>query len=262
MASKALITEFDNAKIVDYRDPKAPNNAIVITCEHASNALPDGYSWSEFDREHFANEHWGWDPAALDVAMYLASELKCVLVHSLYSRLLVDVNRDITSDTLFRKEGDGKEIELNKDLSEEEEKHRIYKYHFSYYTALREASEKVDPALIISVHSMTAVYEGKQRELEVGVLFTDSEKLGENVDKELQEKGYKSAQNEPYDGNILNAMNCILRANYPVRREAFCYEIRNDIIQDPIRAPQVKKDLLEVARKTCKIEEKINYMGF
>jgi len=52
--------------------------------------------------------------SSLDMATHLAKELKCVLVYSLYSRLLLDVNRCITAQTLFRKSGDGQIVDLNK----------------------------------------------------------------------------------------------------------------------------------------------------
>ena len=256
-----LITEYENAKIIDFRDPANPNNTIALTCEHATNVLPQEYKWTDNDLENFANSHWGWDPAALDVAMYLAQELKCILIHSLYSRLLVDVDRDITSDSLFRQSGDGKNIDLNQNMSKEEEHNRIIKYHMPYYNALREVSEKVDPTITVSIHSFTPIYEGNVRDMEVGVLFTDSEELGQRVYEEVNERRLIARMNEPYYGEILNAMNSVLRANYPVRREAFCYEIRNDLIQDEERALTVKKNLLDALRTACRIDEKANYMG-
>lgn len=248
---KPLRTEFENAKIIDFRDPNNPNNSIVITCEHASNSLPEGYSWTDSDRTYFANEHWAWDPASLDVAQSLAAELKCILVHSLYSRLLCDVNRDVTSDALFRQQGDGRKIDLNQNLTRKEELKRIHKYYSSYYIALREISEKIDPTYIISIHSYNSIYEGKMREMEIGVLFTDSEKLGKKMHEKIAEKGYNVKMNDPWPADLAIAMNCIARANYPVRREGITLEFRNDIIQEPKKATEVKKDVLEVVKETC-----------
>jgi len=59
--------------------------------------------FTDNDLKHFVNDHWGYDIGAFQMADALAKELKCVFVHSLYSRLLLDPNRSIVSDSLFRK---------------------------------------------------------------------------------------------------------------------------------------------------------------
>jgi len=247
-----LRTEYENAKIVDFRDPENPNNTIVITAEHASNALPEGYSWTENDRSYFANEHWGSDPGSLDIALHLAKELKCVLVYSLYSRLLLDVNRNIAADTLFRTNGDGHTVDLNKDLTYEEEQNRILKYHHSYYNALREVSVKVDPLYIFSVHSFTALYEGQPRALEVGILVSHSDDLGDKVCEGYKKRNHKVAVNEPYDGKEgLNALDTLLYAKYPVRRQGIQFEFRNDLLLDPKKAEKLKADTVEAVKEAC-----------
>lgn len=246
---RELRTEFENARILDFRDPENPNNSIAISCEHASNELPEGYSWTENDRLYFAEDHWGWDPGALDMAMYLAKELKCVLVYSLYSRLLTDVNRNLAADTLFRQSGDGRIIDLNKDITYEEEQKRIVKYHHSYYNALREVSVKIDPLYVFSVHSYTPVYEGQRRTLEVGVLVSYCDEMGAKVHSTFKKKGYNVEINQPYDGKQgLNALDTLLFATKPVRREGIEFEFRNDILRDPSRAPTLKADALEAIK--------------
>jgi predicted N-formylglutamate amidohydrolase len=250
-----LITEFENARIADFRDQNDPNNDIVITCEHATNELPEDYSWTENDRTFFADDHWGYDPGALDVAMDLAKELKCVLVYSLYSRLLVDVNRNVAADTLFRTNGDNRFVDLNMNLTYEDEQERIKKYHHSYYNAIREVSVKIDPTYIFSVHSFTPLYEGQPRTLEIGVLISYSDELGKKVFDEINKKSeYNIAMNEPYDGKQgLNTVDTLLFAKYPVRRQGIEFEFRNDILLDPKRAPKVKADVLEAIKKSCNI---------
>jgi len=250
--SLEIRTEFENAKIADFRDPQNPNNLIVITCEHASNQLPEGYSWTENDRTYFANDHWGYDPGSLDVALCLAKELKCVLVYSLYSRLLVDVNRSLAADTLFRTNGDGRTVDLNSKITYEEEQSRILKYHHSYYNALREVSIKIDPLYIFSVHSFTALYEGEARALEVGLLISYSDELGKKVYDGFKKKNHNVAINEPYDGKQgLNALDTLLFAKYPVRRQGVEFEFRNDLLLDPKKASKIKADTLEAIKDAC-----------
>lgn len=252
MSNSQIRTEYDNAKIVDFRDPENPNNVVVITCEHASNELPEDYSWTENDRKYFADDHWGYDPGSLDVGMYLAKELKCVLVYSLYSRLLVDVNRNLAGDTLFRTHGDGKTVDLNANLTYEEEQKRIMKYHHSYYNAIREISMKIDPQYIFSVHSFTGLFEGQPRALEVGILVSHSDELAKKVYNGFDKGAYNIGINEPYDGKQgLNSLDTLLFAKYPVRRQGIEFEFRNDILMDPIRAPKIKADTLEAIKSAC-----------
>jgi len=254
-STSTLRTEYENARIVDFRDPEAPNNTVVITAEHASNGLPEGYSWTEDDRTYFADDHWGYDPGSLDMAMYLAKELKCLLVYSLYSRLLVDVNRSTSADTLFRTSGDNRIVDLNRDLTYEEEQKRIIKYHNSYYNALREISMKIDPLYIFSVHSFTPLYEGTPRTLEAGILVSYSDDLATRVFDGIKKKNYKIAINEPYDGKQgLNALDTLLYARYPVRRQGIEFEFRNDLLLDPKRSAELKVDTLEAIKQACCFE--------
>jgi len=251
-AQSQLRTEFENAKIVDFRDPENPNNTVVITAEHASNALPDGYSWTENDLKYFANDHWGYDPGSLDMALFLAKELKCLLVHSLYSRLLLDVNRSTSATDLFRASGDGHLVDLNRDITYEEEQTRIIKYHHSYYNALREISIKIDPTYIFSVHSFTPLYEGQVRTLECGVLINYSDDLGTKITEGIKHRNYNAALNEPYDGKQgLNALDTLIYAKYPVHRQGVEFEFRNDLLTDPEKAPKMKLDVLETITEAC-----------
>jgi predicted N-formylglutamate amidohydrolase len=65
----------------------------------------------------------------------LAKQLKGILVYSRYSRLYIDVNRPPISKSLIRTEGDGLQIDLNKDISYQEEEKRV-KMHSTYFFAL------------------------------------------------------------------------------------------------------------------------------
>jgi predicted N-formylglutamate amidohydrolase len=247
-----LRSEYANAKIIDYRDPSNPNNDIVITCEHAFNDLPDEYSWSDHDTRYFKNEHWGVDIGAFDMAKALAAELKCVFVHSIYSRLLLDTNRSIVSDTLFRKSGDGQQVDLNKDLTFDEEQKRIKKYFIPYYEALREISVKVDPKYIFSIHSFTPLYQGEPRAMELGVLYgPDSFDLAERIHNGMAGR-YKSELNKPYDGTTtMGTVKSLIFAKFPTKRQGLTYEFRNDLLQDPDRFDELKTLTVDTIRKVC-----------
>lgn len=259
-----LKTEFENARILDFRDPSTPTSKkIVLICNHASNSLPEGYDWTDNDRQNFATEYWAWDEAALETATYLASELKCVLVHSLYSRLLTDVDRDIPSEDLFRKSVNGREVELNQGMTEEEQINRITKYHISYYRALREVSEKIDPDIVFAIHTFPPSLEEAQLTngdvtFEIGIEYADSEALGKKMFQTLIGKDYNVGLNRPSPGAFMNALNTVIRATYPVSRQGVCLDVRNDLLQDDDKALKIKKDILEAIRHVCLEGEKEN----
>jgi len=245
-----LKREFENAKVLDFRDPENPNNQIAIICEHASNALPDGYSWSDNDRKYFANENVAWDEGALETAIYLASELKCVLVHSLYSRLLIDIDKDIPSDELFQKRVGDLEIELNQNLTPEEELNRVTKYHVTFYHALREVSEKVNPKYVLGMNTLPHDQE-EEKSTEIGIEFVDSDKFAGKLYEAIKGKGYSVEKNKPSAGIFRNVINTFLRANYPLRREGVEFNFRGDVIQDEEKYSKLKKDILEVIKELC-----------
>jgi len=245
-----LKSEYENAKILDYRDPENPNNHVILTCEHATNNLPEDYSWSENDKRNFVDEHWGLDIGAFEMAHALAKELKCVFVHSLYSRLLLDPNRSIVSDTLFRKFGDGKEVELNRDLTFEEEQKRIKRFYVPYCEALREISLKVNPLYIFSIHSFTPSYQGEQRSMEIGVLCGhDSAKFGAEINNGMNLKGYYSEVNKPYDGiTTMGAIKSLIFAKNSTKRQGITFEFRNDLLSNKKRSKKLQVDAADVIK--------------
>lgn len=251
-----LKSEFENAKIIDYRDPLNPNNKVLITCEHATNDLPEDYQWSESDRRNFVDEHWGLDIGAFEMANALAIELKCVFVHSLYSRLLLDTNRSIVSDTLFRKTGDGKEVDLNKNLTHEEEQRRIKRFYIPYYEALREISSKVSPTYVLSVHSFTPIYQGETRSMEVGVLYgLDSTKFAIDINAGMNDKGYCSEVNKPYDGiTTMGTLKSLIYAKYPAKRQGITFEFRNDILSDKEKCAKLRRNTVSVLKDVCEVD--------
>lgn len=125
---------FKNALVQDYRAPDSL--PLLILCEYASNALPPGYTWTPSDEAHFKDTHWAYDLASLQLASKLAKQFNAVLVYPAYSRLFVDVNRPIQSLDLIPPSRDNKPVQLNQDLTEEEEQRRL-QYYLSYHYALR-----------------------------------------------------------------------------------------------------------------------------
>jgi hypothetical protein len=90
-------------EVYDYRDivEENPNNNVLLTCEHASN-FTHSYEIPTQLKPYF-NTHWGYDIGAKDFGLELSEKSKILSIYSNYSRLILDPNRSLLSDSLIRK---------------------------------------------------------------------------------------------------------------------------------------------------------------
>jgi len=175
------------AIVRDYRRGKT-DPALLVTVEHATNSLPGGYSFQDqsLTKEAGAtlleNSHWGWDPGALETADKVARAAGGVLVAAAYSRLLIDPNRPLPSDTLIRRSFDGIPITLNIDVDHAELTNRVNKYYSPFHTTMGAVKAEIAPVALLSIHSFSPTYPGMapgSRDFEAGVLYTFDDALAE-----------------------------------------------------------------------------------
>ena len=88
---------------------------FLIICDHASNKIPSKYKNLGLSSD-VLDTHIAYDIGVKEVATYIAENLKCPLVMSNFSRLLIDANRGTDDPTLIMKISDGKIIEGNKNI--------------------------------------------------------------------------------------------------------------------------------------------------
>mmetsp|Transcript_5406 Transcript_5406/g.6533 ORF Transcript_5406/g.6533 Transcript_5406/m.6533 type:complete len:282 (+) Transcript_5406:56-901(+) len=211
---------------------------VLITCEHASCALPSGYSWSAEDLERDLNtDHWAYDPGAAEFSLEIGQQLKCPVVLSKYSRLFVDVNRPLGSPTLMRNLCDGQVVGLNKELSSAEKLKRISSFYVPYHLELGEVAEEHESELIVSVHSYTKNYEGSERKVQVGILYSTESSLAEKMVTTLSKGSFPETEiNQPWSGKDGFMFSCDSVAHSsptPGARKSVMLEMRNDKLVDP-----------------------------
>ncbi|MBX2803840.1 MAG: N-formylglutamate amidohydrolase [Myxococcales bacterium] len=215
---------------------------VVLTCEHASNVLPDPWRWPEADR-WIVETHWAFDLGAAEIVRALAEQAHLPSVLAGFSRLLVDPNRPVGHAELFRGRADGREIHLNKALHPDEQRRRIEVFHRRYHDAVDAMLQQHHRARVLSVHSFTPVYQGgPPRPMEIGVLFDLDDALARAAAEILDADGWVVALNEPYsgrDGLIYSAHRHATRH----RRQALELEIRQDVAVDPERRERVVASL-------------------
>jgi predicted N-formylglutamate amidohydrolase len=218
------------------------DSPLVLTCEHASNALPEGYAWPAEDR-WLVDTHWAIDLGIADVTRALAEALDAPALLAGFSRLLCDVNRPIDAETTFRAVAEGRPVHLNAGLDDRERARRIRAFHEPYHAAADDLLRRYPRAVVLSMHSFTPVYEDHPpRPMEIGVLFDREEEISARIGAAMAEDGWKVAMNEPYsgkDGLIYSADRHATRHG----RRALELEVRNDVASDAVRRPALVASL-------------------
>jgi predicted N-formylglutamate amidohydrolase len=175
------------------------SSRVVFTCEHASNALHEPWRWPEADR-WLVDTHWASDLGAGAFTRRVAALLNAPAVLSTFSRLLIDPNRPLDSDTLFRQNADGRQVQLNQSLLESERQERIDRFYQPYHAAVSAMVERSRGDTVFAIHTFTDDYEGDKRVLELGVLFDDDEEPAYRLIEHLEAAGFHVKANEPWSG--------------------------------------------------------------
>ncbi len=211
---------------------------LVLSCEHASQTLPDGYDWPNED-DWLRDTHWAYDIGAAMLTRELAALTKAPAVLATFSRLLIDPNRPLDSDTLIRTTAEGKNIALNRDVASADRGRRVA-YWQGYHQALAAQASLPSVDVLFAIHSFTPDYEGEQRDLEIGVLFDRDEELGQALAAALS-KTARTELNEPYSGK--------LGLIYSAQRHADAFgkrAIEIEVRQDRIIDAEFRKRIAEV----------------
>src|SRR5215468_3353707 len=143
---------------------------VVLTCEHASAAVPDEYANLGLAPAQLG-DHIGWDIGAAAVAEELSRGLRVPAVLSAASRLLVDCNRDLNDIDLMPHESHGIAVPGNAAIDAQERERRLARFYDPYHAAVDALLDRCPEALLLSIHSFTPDLNGCTRPFDVGVLY-------------------------------------------------------------------------------------------
>lgn len=214
---------------------------LVFTCEHASSRLPEPWMWPEEDR-WLVDTHWASDIGAAAFTRRVAQLMNAPAIMSRFSRLLVDPNRPLDSDTLFRQNADGRTVHLNEALLDAERVRRIDRFYRPYHAAVSAMVERSRGDTVFSIHTFTDTYEGDARTLEIGVLFDQDEEPAERLVRHLEQAGFHVLRNEPWSGKAGLAYSPVRHAQ-EFGRCALEIEARQDLIVDESFAARLAEAL-------------------
>ena len=219
----------------------AADAALVLTCEHASAAVPAEYANLGLPAARLG-EHIAWDIGAAAVTAALASILGAPAVLSGASRLLVDCNRDTTDADLIPPVSHGVAIPGNAGVDAAERAARLARFYVPYHTAVDAELARHPRALLLSLHSFTPSLNGQPRAFDAGVLFDAFDPLAERLAHGVAAAGFAVRMNEPYSG--LDGL--IFSARSHGRRHGLCYlelEINNALLRSEAAARAVAQRL-------------------
>jgi predicted N-formylglutamate amidohydrolase len=236
--------------------PPERKSGIVFVCDHASNALPEGYGTLGLEEGAFA-AHIASDIGAAEVTRALAQAYGAPALLARWSRLLIDVNRGADDPTLVMKLSDGRIIPGNRDADEAEIAKRLLLFYRPYHDAIAAqiAALRADGVVpvIFSMHSFTPVWKGSARPWEVGVLWDRDGRIAHPLMKALIRAGFTVGDNEPYKGELEG--DCMYVHGLQNGLPHVLIEIRQDLIATPEAARAFAVRLKPI------IDEALNKMG-
>jgi len=144
---------------------------VLVSCEHASNRLPEGMATPD----GLLDLHIAWDPGALPIAERLALMFEAPLHAGEYSRLVVDLNRTVGNSRLIRRVSDGHKIPFNQRLDAEETRRRIERFYLPYRNAVSDGVARIieerGRCVHLCIHTYTPTFGGKVRGNDIGLLY-------------------------------------------------------------------------------------------
>ena len=220
-------------QIGEYNPANTQSARIVCVADHASNFVPEDVPLGV--PPSLLNEHIAIDIGVEGVVQRLAHRHDMPAHLATVSRLVIDLHREEDHPGVVPSESDGHLVpgNIGADIDA-----RLERFHRPYHTALGEWLDRMNPELILSIHSFTPklATSQEQRPWEVALLYNQDDRAARHAIRFFGELGYNVGDNEPYSGRELNAT---MNRHAEAYGRAYCaIEIRQDLISN--RADQTR----------------------
>lgn len=177
-------------------------STFVLTADHAGRLFPRrlgtlGVAAPDLER------HIAWDIGIAGVTEHLSAALDAPAALQVYSRLVIDCNRDPSWSSAMPVVSEFTGIPGNRDLTEADRAARaaaIFQPYHDRIAALLDARQAAGQrTILVAMHSFTPVFRNQSRAVEVGVLYDRKTRLAEiMLDLLRAEGGLTVGENEPY----------------------------------------------------------------
>lgn len=226
---------------------------VIITCEHASCAVPPAFKSLFRGQARVLRSHRGYDPNSIELATILATQLNCKLFQGTVSRLLVETNRSLGHHLLFS--------EFTRSLCESERQRLLDEYYVPYRAAVERAIRSnvrnQRCVLHLGIHTFTPVVDGKPRETDIGLLY-DPARGGEAAlmktwQRQLSQRcpELRTRRNYPYQGRS-DGFTTELRNKFgPAAYLGIEIEVRNSLRPTSATWHKLAATLASLSREFC-----------
>ncbi|WP_127846136.1 N-formylglutamate amidohydrolase [Psychroflexus aestuariivivens] len=206
---------------------------LILTCEHASSAIPNEFSSIFKNHKKRLQTHEGYDIGAFEIFKTL-EHIADFSYHYSWSRLLIEVNRSLHHPSLFSS--------ISKSLADEEKQNLQNHYYQPYRQSIQNRIEEIintgEIVLHLSIHSFTPILNGNIRNTEFGILYDPKRKLekewAKNFKSELKSNfnNFRVRMNYPYLGKA-DGFTTSLRKKFPNNYIGIELEINQKLFKKP-----------------------------
>tara|TARA_A100001388_G_scaffold258476_1_gene225036 strand:- start:1161 stop:1679 length:519 start_codon:yes stop_codon:yes gene_type:complete len=161
-----------------------------------------------------------------------------------YSRLIIDLNRDISDPTLIPEIVDRNVIVKNLNLSNYEKKKRITEIYNRYHRKITTTINQNNIKALISLHSFNPIFKKKKRNIHFGILSNQDRRLSEYIIAEMKSRKLRVGDNEPYKGNLIG--DTMYKHGLKNNLHHTLIEVRNDLLSSPTKVHRVSALLKEI----------------
>lgn len=208
---------------------------FLLVCDHASRAFPRAMNQLGV-ADWVLDKHVAWDIGSDMLTRHLADRFNARAVMAGYSRLVVDLNRQLSHESAFIPVSDGIAIPGNLELSEEEKQLRTASFFRPYHQAiasqLKAFRESGRVPAVISIHTCTPVFDRVVRQWHIGVMWDKDPRIARPLLEILADMpDVCVGDNEPYSGQHPNDFTI----DYHAERAGLpCVgvEVRQDLVAD------------------------------
>ncbi len=193
---------------------------VVVTCEHASAAIPRELGDLGLPPAVLAS-HRAFDAGALGIARTIARALRAPLHLGKWSRLVADLNRSEHHPAVIARRVDRADVPGNR-IDAAARRERLAKYWSPWRDAAQAAvlaAARAGVALHLSVHSFTPELNGVVRANDVGLLHDPDRSwevaLCDTLKTHLAAAGLTSRRNFPYFGTTDGFASHLRRSLHP-----------------------------------------------
>lgn len=228
----------------------AGTSQVLLVCEHASNRIPARYEGLGLS-ENAKSSHAAWDPGALPLAEALSAILNAKVVASTVSRLVYDCNRPPEALGAMPARSEIFDVPANSNLSDAEKQERVTSVYEPFRSLLAKTISKAStPPVLVTIHSFTPVYLGKNRAVEIGAIHDVDASLSEKFVALGQDDGrFQFELNEPYSAadGVAHTLAVHGTANGLAN---IMIEVRNDLLADDKQVREIAELVADLLRRS------------